>query len=310
MALPSSGEIKMGGTGTNSIAQEKAGTTTGTPTAVQNVSLQGLSVNGTSLNPYYDYETLAGFGVDITGSPNQTAPYAMSEFHGYSQFSWGSPSTPTQNVASIFNMDTESLNSNAVAAATTVNIRNLVANKRIDFFFINTLEGGPGTSPITTDQESVTYTGTLSNLEARFVFNTMDLYRDIGGGVGGEAEIRQAFDTSGQIDAGDLSADGTSVTGATSVDSLNSNAGNNVTFNSPWGNIGTDNNIDKSAMLYVHTEGLGDTSGTAARISSGNAGTIAVQLRANQDNNSIVTLYTRSAGYWTLQVYSFEDDTT
>ena len=246
----------------------------------------------------------------VSAAAGKSTPDGMAEFYGYSSFSWGSPSTPSQNVNSIFNMDTESLNSNAVAAATTVNIRHLVANKRIDFFFINTLAGGPGTSPITTDQESVTYTGTLSNLEARFVFNTMDLYRDTGSGVGGEAEIRQAFDTSGQIDAGDLSADGTSVTGATSVDSLNSNAGNNVTFNSPWGNIGTDNNIDKSAMLYVHTEGIGDTNGTAAYIHSGGAGTIAVQLRANQDNNSIVTLYTEPAGYWELAVYSFEDDTT
>ena len=65
-------------------------------------------------------------------------------------------------------------------------------------------------------------------------------------------------------------------------------------------------------MLYVHAEGSGAVvpNGANARIESGNAGTIAVQLRANQDNNDIVTLYTRSAGYWGLSVYSDEDDTT
>jgi hypothetical protein len=303
MALPSSGTISM-----SDIAEEKKGSGLPAGGYWQNISLRGLSVDSVTDFSFYNGDSL--ITADYPGTPDENAPHGMAEFYGYSQFSWGSPSTPTSNVASIFNMDTDSLNSGDVTAATTVNIRNLVANKRIDFYFINTLGGGPGTSPITTDQESVTYTGTLSNLEARFVFNTMDLYRDTGAGVGGEAEIRQAFDTSGQIDTGDISADGTSVTGATTVDSLNSNAGNNVTFNSPWGNIGTDNNIDKSAMLYVHTEGIGDTNGTAASVRSGSAGTIAVQLRANQDNNSIVTLYTRSAGSWGLQVYSYEDDTT
>ena len=302
MALQSSGRITM-----LEIFQEKTGFSGSDPGADR----EALSLRGMTLDGVADYNDTDDGPIDVPGEPSNTAaPYAMSEFYGYSQFSWGSPSTPTSNVASIFNMDTESLNSGDVAAATTVNIRHLVANKRIDFFFINTLDGGPGTSPISTDGESVTYTGTLSNLEVRFAFNTMDLNRDAGAGVGGEAEIRQAFATSGQIDAGDLSADGTSVTGATSVDSLNSNAGNNVTFNSPWGNIGIDNNIDKSAMLYVHTEGVGDANGTYATVSSGLAGTIAVQIRANQDNNSIVTLYTRSAGSWGLGVSSYEDDTT
>ena len=48
MGIPSSGEIKMGGSGTNSIAQEKAGTTGSSPSAVQNVSLKGLSVDAVS----------------------------------------------------------------------------------------------------------------------------------------------------------------------------------------------------------------------------------------------------------------------
>ena len=83
MGIPSSGEIKMGGTGTNSIAQVKAGTDTGTPSAVQNVSLQGLSADGAN-----DFQYIGGAGVDFPvagSSPDQTAPHAMSEFHGYVQ---------------------------------------------------------------------------------------------------------------------------------------------------------------------------------------------------------------------------------
>ena len=83
MAIPSSGEIKMGGAGTNSIAQVKAGTDTGTPSAVQNVSLRGLSVDGVT-----DFQYIGGANTDIAvagSSPDQSAPHAMSEFHGYVQ---------------------------------------------------------------------------------------------------------------------------------------------------------------------------------------------------------------------------------
>lgn len=83
MAIPSSGEIKMGGAGTNSIAQVKAGTDTGTPSAVQNVSLRGLSVDGVT-----DFNYTGGANTDIAvagSSPDQSAPHAMSEFRGYVQ---------------------------------------------------------------------------------------------------------------------------------------------------------------------------------------------------------------------------------
>ena len=96
MAIPSSGEIKMGGAGTNSIAQVKAGTDTGTPSAVQNVALRGLSVDGVT-----DFNYTGGANTDIAvagSSPDQSAPHAMSEFHGYTQtfthsvaVTWGSP---------------------------------------------------------------------------------------------------------------------------------------------------------------------------------------------------------------------------
>ena len=60
----------------NQILQEKQGNTT----ARTNVSLRGLSVDGVADSS----------GGDITGSPNQTAPFGMGEFHGYSQvtFEW------------------------------------------------------------------------------------------------------------------------------------------------------------------------------------------------------------------------------
>jgi hypothetical protein len=83
MGIPTTGPIRMGGAGTNSIAQVKAGTDTGTPSAVQNVSLRGLSVDGVN-----DFQYAGGVAVDIAvagSSPDQTAPHRMSEFRGYVQ---------------------------------------------------------------------------------------------------------------------------------------------------------------------------------------------------------------------------------
>jgi hypothetical protein len=83
MGIPTTGPIRMGGAGTNSIAQVKAGTDTGTPSAVQNVSLRGLSVDGVN-----DFQYIGGASVDIAvagSSPDQTAPHRMSEFYGYVQ---------------------------------------------------------------------------------------------------------------------------------------------------------------------------------------------------------------------------------
>ncbi len=83
MAIPTTGPIKMGGVGTNSIAQVKAGTDTGTPSSVQNVSLRGLSVDGVN-----DFQYTGGAATDIAvagSSPDQNTPHAMSEFRGYVQ---------------------------------------------------------------------------------------------------------------------------------------------------------------------------------------------------------------------------------
>ena len=65
------------------ILYEKAGNPSKTPPLLnrKNISLYGLSVNGVA--DYQDATT--SVGIDITGSPDQTAPYGMGEFRGYSQ---------------------------------------------------------------------------------------------------------------------------------------------------------------------------------------------------------------------------------
>ena len=87
MAIPNSGEIKMGGAGSNSIAQVKAGTDSGTPSAVQNVSLRGLSVDGIT---DFNYTGGANTDIPVAGGMNTSAPYGMAEFRGYTQTAIGS----------------------------------------------------------------------------------------------------------------------------------------------------------------------------------------------------------------------------
>ena len=75
MTLPSSpNQISM-----KDILDEKQGSTT----ARTNVSLKGLSVDGTADSS----------GGDITGTPDGNAPYAISEFHGYTQITDAFPAS-------------------------------------------------------------------------------------------------------------------------------------------------------------------------------------------------------------------------
>ena len=75
MTLPASGNSLS----LNQILQEKQGNTT----ARTNISLKGLSVDGVNDSS----------GGDITGTPNGSAPYAISEFFGYTQVTDSFPAT-------------------------------------------------------------------------------------------------------------------------------------------------------------------------------------------------------------------------
>ena len=58
------------------ISQEKQ--STALPAAAQNISLRGLSVDGIN-----DFQYVGGAYTDIAGSPNQSSPYGLGEFRGY-----------------------------------------------------------------------------------------------------------------------------------------------------------------------------------------------------------------------------------
>ena len=316
MALPSSGEIKMGGSGTNSIAQEKAGTTSGTPTAVTNVSLKGLSVDGVT-----DFND--GSNRDITGTPEGNAPYAMSEFHGYSQFSWGTPNntvgggTPfNQNFASQFVGNVFSLGASQRDLSTSCDIRLETSGTRVSF---GLHRSGDGVSLVSTNQGQVSYSGTLNKIEVRFVYSNVDLSVTENGGLAIVSEAYSNAATSNtQLFHSSVGSNQYSVTGAdttvllasTGTAPTTNRAGTDVTWNGDWIDFGATNNVTKSAMIYVSADANTSAPGAIAEFKSGGNGTVSLQLRANQDNNSVVTLWTKAAGNWLMQADSEDDDSS
>ena len=189
----------------------------------------------------------------FTYNVQTTVPYSYRSPYIFNM--WGSPGGISTNLSTTFNRDVENLNQNDVQVATRLNVNHNVSTKTITFFFVATVHGGSGQSTVyTTNSATVTYTGTLSNLEARFVFNSISISLDDDAGDG-YAKFAQAFATNAQLNAGSISGSNPlSVAGATTVNDLSSNEGGNQTFNGAWGNLGVDNNQNKSAMLYVSAE--------------------------------------------------------
>ena len=144
MALTNSGQISMGDTaGTNrSIFQEKTGLTRSTVQA-QNISLRGLSVDGID-----DYEDEDGDGVDVAGTPNNAAPYAMSEFYNYSRFT-------SQSTGGTFNQWTSGKNDNVRRRMINLTDSTLVLGTGSTIYTITAIESEDGTAPPSGDSDHI-----------------------------------------------------------------------------------------------------------------------------------------------------------
>ena len=75
MTLPASGQISL-----KDILQEKNITYV---SAIQRIRLKGLSVDGSAVSEAVYYDSATTLFVNVDGTPNSSAPYAMSEFHSY-----------------------------------------------------------------------------------------------------------------------------------------------------------------------------------------------------------------------------------
>ena len=320
MPLPGSGsQISM-----SDIATEKKGSGLPSGGYWQNISLKGLSVDSVTDFSFYNGDSL--ITADYPGTPNSATPYGMAEFHGYSQFSWGTPNntvgggTPfNSNFASQFDGTVYSLNGGQRDLATSCDIRlesTYTGGPRVSFYLSTS---GDGETLVSTSQGQVSYSGTLSKIEVRFVYSNVDLSV---GEQSGLAIISEAYSNSATTNTSlrhtNVNANQYSVTGANTTTLLASTGtapttdreGTDVSWNGDWIDFGATNLVTKSAMIYVSADGNNNTQGAFATFKSGGDGTVSLQLRANQDNNSIVTLFTKAAGSWNMTADSEDDDTS
>jgi hypothetical protein len=165
MGIPTTGPIKMMGSGTNSIAQEKAGTTGATPSAVQNVSLKGLSVDSIT-----DFQYTGGASVDIAmagSTPDQQAPHGMREFYGYTHTNLedfpGLSSWVTYSSRYV-----SSYGGQQAEGRSSISFQNDTANKRI----IITYYGGSDASYNQVYTSYMSYTGYTGNINVQYNGNT------------------------------------------------------------------------------------------------------------------------------------------
>ena len=301
----------------NGIAQEKQNTQL--PGAVQNISLKGLSVDGVN-----DFQFVGGALRDITGTPDGNAPYGMGEFSGYSQsLVWGTPNntvgggTPfNQNFASQFVGTVIATNAGQRDISTACDIRLETSVPRVSFFLTRS---GDGLTLTSTSQGQVSYSGTLNKIEVRFVYSNVDLSCVENGGLAIISEAYSNAATSNtQLRHSDVGSNQYSVTGAdttvllasTGVAPTTDREGTDVSWNGDWIDFGATNNVHKSAMIYCSADGTSGSAGAIAQFKSGGDGTVSLQLRANQDNNSIVTLWTKAAGTWNMTADSEDDESS
>lgn len=268
------------------IIAEKQGDTT----ARTNVSLRGLSVDGVADSS----------GGDITGTPDGNAPYAISEFSGYTQFAWGTPGSITTNATYPFNGYQEERNGGDTEYVTACNMTLNTSTKAITFTFTNT--DGPGGFNVnigSTNTTTISYTGTLSSLEARFLYSGAEITAS--GTTGREGKVTEIFSNNDHLSQADISgvsfATGHSITSSNDISSGAS--GTYRSLRTTSGNM--------SAALVVAADDTSSNEGSIGRIKFTGSDSLKVQLRAN--GSKVVDLYTR-IGTFEMEAQGSDEDTS
>ena len=141
MALTGSGQIKM-----SEIVAEK-GATAGS--SAVNISLKGLSVDGTA-----DYQAGSSqIMIDTPGEPSSpdgdaVAPYAMSEFYNYSQFT-------SQSTGGTFQQFTQGKADNVRRRMVNLTDNTLVLGTGSTIYTITAIESEPSTAPGSGDTDHI-----------------------------------------------------------------------------------------------------------------------------------------------------------
>ena len=281
-------------------------------------SLYGYTTGPTSLGDMWDgtYGAINTNSTDPGGTTftsKAAAPDKISELMGYNHdaapaFSWGTPGSITSNAGSIYNQT-----SSDDEGGGDVRLRSFVklshpSSGTINFQFETRRVGDIGGNTVTsTNTASLTYTGTLTSLEARIVFTSVD-FRRIGGGSSPSYTSDAARGEQHEIYSGSSHMTNTGGTEAainlpTTGQAEDTN--NNITRS--YRTMST--SASSSIGLMVEAEAGGGTFdySTAEIQGDSSSETIKIELRAN--GSSTVTLYER-VGPFRMLADSFVDATT
>jgi len=293
MPLTSSGQLSM-----REIFAEKYGSDSA-GTVAENISLYGMSKDGVP-----DYQAKSSlFLLDIEGEPsspngNNTAPYQISEFYNYSQFAWGTPTLPSTNASYPFNGYQENRNGNDTDYVTACNMTLNTSTKTITYQFTNSDgSGGFNTNIGSTNTASVTYNGTLTSLEGRFVYSGESITVN-GSSVADDGRVIEMFNNNGSLSTSN--AANNQISGTTSSNDISSGASG--TYRSLRTTTGS-----MAMALAALCDNTGPYAYSYAAISFSGSDSLKIQLRAN--GSTVLDLYTRT-GNFGLEVSSSEEDTT
>ena len=279
-------------------------------------SLYGYTTGPTSLGDMWDgtYGAINTNSTDPGGTSytsKAAAPDKISELMGYNHdaapaFSWGTPGSITSNASSIYNQTSDDDTSGG-----DVRLRSFVklshpSSGTINFQFETRRVGDSGGNTVTTtNTASLTYTGTLTSLEARIVFTSVDFQR-----VGGGTSYTSDADRGQQHEIYSGTTHMTNTGGTEAAINLpttgqTEDANNNITRT--YRTLSASGNSSIGLMVEAETAGSTFDYSQAEIQGDSSSEKIKIELRAN--GSSTVTLYER-VGPFKMLADSFVDATT
>ena len=146
-----------------------------------------------------------------------------------------------------------------------------------------------------TNTASISYSGTLSSLEARFVHSGQAI--TVQGQNGASAgKVLEVFSSTSHLSTSNINNNNTTGTGVTSFNNISSGpSGTYRSLRTTSGNM--------SAMLAVCTDDTSSNEFSNAEIAYTGSDSLKIQLRAN--GSTVVDLYTRT-GSFSMEAGSFD----
>ena len=321
MPLPGSGsQISM-----KDIAEEKNQASAGSGQYFQNITLLGLSRDDINDFQFYNGDSL--LTLNIPGTPDANQPYGMSEFHGYSQSFWPSsaPGSITSNETNIMDITANDESGSDVTACTVLVMTLDTSAKTLKWKFVNDADrtfdedGNSNDQTLTTNENTISYNGTITTLEARMVYT--NLAHSYGGGGSGFTSSAYAgrswaaHNSSGAMDGSSISNNGDSALSGVSKTKLSGTDGvyARLPLSGTYGykTMRTTTGVCSIGM-FATSEDVGNTSFNYSNANIGpvdSNASIYWQIRAN--SSEVLTIYNKSGATGEqLRADTFRADTS